>query len=167
MKKNMNSLRDLFEHSVQDLFSAEDQLIKALPKMAENASDEEVKELFRIHLEETKKQKERLEKIAKMLDFNPKGEKCHGMEGLIEEGEEIMKLKGNAVKDAGLIAAGQKVEHYEIAGYGTARRYAEKLGEKEAVKLLEQTLNEEKEADTKLNKAAVNKVNIEALKEEE
>lgn len=166
MKKSMSSLRDLFEHSVRDLFSAEDQLIKALPKMADNASDEEVKELFRIHLEETKKQKERLEKIANMLDFSPKGEKCHGMEGLIEEGEEIMKLKDNAVKDAGLIAAGQKVEHYEIAGYGAARHYAEKLGEKEAVKLLEQTLNEEKEADAKLNKAAVSKVNVEALKGE-
>lgn len=163
----MKSLRDLFEHTVQDLYSAEDQLIKALPKMADNASDEEVKELFRVHLEETKKQKERLEKVAKLLDFSPKGEKCHGMEGLIEEGDEIMKLKSNAVKDAGLIAAGQKVEHYEIATYGTARHYAEQLGEKDAVKLLEETLNEEKAADTKLNKAAVKKVNKEALQEDE
>ena len=152
----LNSLTDLFQHEIRDLYSAELQLIEALPKMAEAASNSELREC----LEETEQQKSRLEEVGKICEFDPKGETCQAMKGLIKEGEEIIKMKGeNEVKDAGLIGAAQRIEHYEIAGYGVAVNYAHILGFDDVAKLLEQTLNEEKNADKLLNKVAVEKVN--------
>lgn len=163
MANKMNSLKDLFIHELQDLYSAETQLTEALPKMAEKAGDSKLRNAFESHLEETKKQKERLEKIAKMMDIEIKGETCQAMKGLIKEGEEMLKLDADKeVRDAGLIAAAQRVEHYEMAGYGTARHYAKRLGLNDAVSLLEETLNEEKSADEKLNNIAISSVNEKA-----
>lgn len=160
MANNMNSLKDLFIHEIKDLYSAENQLTDALPKMAEKAADGTLKSAFKSHLEETKKQKERLEKISQMLDIDIKGEKCEAMAGLIEEGKEALEMKGDdEVRDAALIGAAQRVEHYEMAGYGTARNYAKRLGFGDAASLLEETLNEEKSADSKLNDIAVSRVN--------
>lgn len=161
----LNSLKDLFEHEIRDLYSAETQLSSALPKMAEKASNQKLKDAFTSHLEETKKQKERLEKIGEICDIKLKGEKCEAMAGLIKEGESMLKMDAeDDVRDAGLIGAAQRVEHYEIAGYGTARHYAKRLGLDDAVKLLEETLNEEKSADEKLNNIAINAVNEKAQK---
>ncbi len=160
------NLRDLLEHEVQDLYSAENQIIEALPKMAERASDNQLKKAFQLHLEQTKEQKKRLEQVAKQMGFKADGgQKCKGMEGLIKEGESVMKeIKDKEVLDAALIGAAQRVEHYEIAGYGTARYYAKMLGEKEAEKLLSQTLEEEKDTDEKLNDLAIERVNQKAQK---
>lgn len=161
----LNSLKDLFEHEIQDLYSAETQLTSALPKMAEKASDQKLKQAFESHLEETKKQKDRLEKIGELCDIKVKGHKCEAMAGLIKEGEEMLKMDADGeVRDAGLIGAAQRVEHYEMAGYGTARHYAKRLGFDDAAKLLEETLNEEKSADEKLNTIAINSVNEKAQK---
>jgi ferritin-like metal-binding protein YciE len=160
MANNMNSLKDLFIHEIKDLYSAETQLTDALPKMAEKATDDKLKNAFKSHLEETKKQKERLEKISQMLDIDIKGEKCEAMAGLIKEGKEALEMKGDdEVRDAALIGAAQRVEHYEMAGYGTARNYAKRLGFGDAASLLEETLNEEKTADSKLNDIAISRVN--------
>ena len=161
----LKSLKDLFEHEIKDLYSAETQLSSALPKMAEKASDEKLRKAFESHLEETKKQKERLEKIGEICNISVKGEKCEAMAGLIKEGEQMLKMDAEGdVKDAGLIAAAQRVEHYEIAGYGTAHHYAKRLGLDEAANLLEETLKEEKSADEKLNKIAIDSVNEKAQK---
>lgn len=161
----LNSLKDLFEHEIRDLYSAETQLTNALPKMAEKASDQKLKDAFQSHLEETKKQKERLEKVGEICNIDLKGEKCEAMAGLIREGEEMLKIDAEGdVRDAGLIGAAQRVEHYEIAGYGTARHYAKRLGLDDAVNLLEETLKEEKSADEKLNSIAINAVNEKAQK---
>lgn len=160
MANNMNSLKDLFVHEIKDLYSAETQLTEALPKMAEKATDENLKTAFNSHLKETRSQKERLEKIGQMLDIDIKGEKCEAMEGLIREGREALEMKGdNEVRDAALIGAAQRVEHYEMAGYGTARNYAKRLGFDDAANMLEETLSEEKGADAKLNDIAVSRVN--------
>lgn len=159
----LKTLRDLLEHEIQDLYSAETQLIEALPKMAAKAQDAELKKAFKNHLEETKKQKERLEKVAEHLEIKPKGETCQAMKGLIKEGEKMIHEDADAdVKDAGLIGCAQRVEHYEIAGYGTARYYALMLGLKEVEKLLSATLKEEKGADKTLNDLAINRLNAEA-----
>ncbi len=161
----LKSLKDLFEHEIKDLYSAETQLSEALPKMAEKASDSKLKKAFESHLEETKKQKERIEKIGEICNISVKGEKCEAMAGLIKEGEEMLKMDAESdVKDAGLIAAAQRVEHYEMAGYGTAHHYAKRLGLDEVAGLLEETLNEEKAADEKLNKIAIDSVNEKAQK---
>ncbi len=141
-------------------------MVDALPKMAKAASDEQLKEAFHEHLKETRGQIKRLEKIFSTLEFEPGGQRGDAMEGLIEEGEEILKEKDEmepAVLDAALIAAAQRVEHYEMAGYGTARTYAEKLGEKEAADLLRETLEEEGAADRKLTKLAERSINFEAM----
>jgi ferritin-like metal-binding protein YciE len=160
----MEDLRDLYIEELKDLYSAENQIIKALPKMIKAASSEELKAGFEEHLEQTKNQVTRLEKIFEGLDTSPKGKKCKGMEGLLEEGKELMEEDAEAdVLDAGLIAAAQHVEHYEIAGYGCVRTYAELLGDKQAVKLLQQTLDEEKETDMKLSELA-RSINVEAEK---
>lgn len=165
MASNMNSLKDLFIHEIRDLYSAETQLTEALPKMAEKATDNNLKNAFNSHLEETRRQKERLEKISQMLDIDVKGEKCEAMEGLIREGREALEMKGdNEVRDAALIGAAQRVEHYEMAGYGTARNYAKRLGFDDAANMLEETLSEEKGADAKLNDIAVSRVNERAQK---
>jgi len=159
----MQDLQDLFVDLMKDLYSAENQLVKALPKMAKAASNAELKAGFQEHLEQTKEQAARIEEICKMLEVTPKGKKCAGMEGLIEEGKELMEEDAEeSVLDAGLIAAAQKVEHYEIAAYGTARTWAQQLELDDAVGLLEQTLAEEKETDEKLTELATALINEEA-----
>jgi ferritin-like metal-binding protein YciE len=158
---SMNSLQDLYEDQLKDLYSAETMLIKALPKMAKAASTPQLQKAFEQHLEQTREHAERIEQVMKEINSSPKGKKCHAMEGLIEEAEEVIKEKGAdpKVKDAGLIAAAQKVEHYEIASYGCVRTYADRLGFKNSARLLERTLSEEKKADEKLNIIAETNVN--------
>ncbi len=148
---------------LKDLYNAENQLLKALPKMAQAASSPELRTAFEDHLEETKEQVQRLDKIFQELDLNPKGKKCKAMDGLIEEGKEIMEEDAEPpVMDAGLIAAAQRVEHYEMAGYGCVRTYARQLGYEAAAKLLQQTLDEEAEADKKLTELAESGINAES-----
>jgi ferritin-like metal-binding protein YciE len=162
-----NALRRLYIDELKDLYSAENQLVKALPKMAKAADSEDLKAGFEEHLEQTRGHVSRLEEIFKALGESPKGKKCKGMEGLIEEGSEMIKEDPEAEElDAGLIAAAQRVEHYEIAGYGCVRTYAELLGEEDAVELLEETLKEEKETDQKLTELA-GKINVEAQASED
>jgi ferritin-like metal-binding protein YciE len=160
-------LKELYVDELKDLFSAESQLVKALPKMAKAAASEELRQGFEEHLEQTKEHVARLEKIFKALDESPKGKKCVGMEGLIKEGSEVIGEDfEDAVKDAALIGAAQRVEHYEIAAYGTASEFARILGESEHVSLLEQTLEEEKETDQKLTEFA-KEINPQANEESE
>ncbi|MBV8267044.1 MAG: ferritin-like domain-containing protein [Planctomycetaceae bacterium] len=159
----IESLRDLYIEELQDLYSAENQIVKALPKMAKAASHQELQAAFTEHLEQTKGHVERLETIFKGLDELPKGKTCKAMEGLIKEGEDMVKAKAEpSVHDAGLIAAAQRVEHYEIAGYGTVRTYARLLKEGEAAGLLQQTLDEEAATDKKLTQLAESVINAEA-----
>jgi ferritin-like metal-binding protein YciE len=158
----LESLQDLFVDELKDLYNAETQLTKALPKMAKAAASEDLRAAFEAHLEETEHQIERLETIFKQLEASPKGKKCKAMAGLIEEGKEMMDMDAeDAVKDAALIAAAQRVEHYEMAGYGTVRTYAQLLGFEEAANLLQETLDEEAGADEKLGELAKN-INVEA-----
>ena len=158
-------LKELYIDELKDLYSAENQLVKALPKMAKAASSDELRTGFEEHLEQTKQHVARLEKIFEALDESPKGKKCKGMEGLIEEGSEATE-EGyeDAVLDAALIGAAQRVEHYEIAGYGTARAMAEELGESEHASLLSETLGEEEETDEKLTELS-KEINSEANSE--
>ena len=158
-------LKELYIDELKDLYNAENQLVKALPKMAKAASSQELRAGFEQHLEQTKGHVQRLEQIFEMLDESPKGKKCKGMEGLVEEGSEIMKedFEG-ALLDAALIGAAQRVEHYEIAAYGTVRAFAEELGESEHASLLSETLEEEKETDDKLTELA-KQVNAQANEE--
>ena len=159
----LKTLNDLFVDSIKDLYSAENQLTKALGKMAKKASAPELKQSFEQHLAETDKQKERLEQIAEILDITPKGKKCAAMEGLITEAEELIsEVKEPEVLDAALIGASQKVEHYEIAGYGTAATFAKLLDNQEVLDLLLETLQEEKATDAKLTELAENIVNEKA-----
>lgn len=156
------TLHDLYVEQLRDLYDAENQLTKALPKMAQGAGSEEVREAFEEHLEQTRGHAQRLEQIFEKLGENPKGEKCKGMEGLIREGSELLdEDMAESVKDAAIIAAAQRVEHYEIAGYGTVRSFANLLGEANAAQLLEQTLEEEKETDQKLTQIA-SEINVQA-----
>lgn len=158
------SLRELFVEQLQDLYSAENQILKALPKMIKAANSEQLKAGFQEHLRQTEEQVNRLDQIFDGLDEDAEGKKCKGMEGLLKEGEELMKEDAAPeVLDAGLISAAQHVEHYEIAGYGTVRTYAELLGNQEAVRLLQATLDEEKETDVKLTKLA-SRINVKAEK---
>ena len=161
-----DGLRNLYIDELKDLYSAENQLVKALPKMAKAASSEELRQGFEQHLEQTRGHVQRLEQIFASLDESPKGKKCAGMEGLVKEGSEMIEedFEG-AVMDAGLIGAAQRVEHYEIAAYGTASEFARTLGEDEHVSLLEQTLEEEKETDEKLSELA-SEINSQALQAE-
>jgi ferritin-like metal-binding protein YciE len=159
----IKTVNDLFADMIKDLYSAESQLVKALPKMAKKASTPELKKGFEKHLEQTIAQKDRLENIADILDITPKGKKCMAMEGLIEEAEDmISEIKDPDVLDAGLIAAAQKVEHYEIASYGTAATFAKMLTNNEILNLLLQTLEEEKSTDAKLTEVAESLVNEKA-----
>ncbi|MFZ3340496.1 MAG: ferritin-like domain-containing protein [Terriglobales bacterium] len=159
-----NSLQELYVEQLQDLFNAEQQIIKALPKMIDSAQSEELRDALTEHLEVTKKQADRVEKICEELGEDAEGEKCKGMEGVLKEGSDLVKNVSNKeVRDAAIIASAQRVEHYEMAGYGTARTYATLLGFDEAASALQQTLEEEKEADEtlsglaeKLNKKALN-----------
>lgn len=161
---NLDSFENLYVHELKDLYNAEQQLIKALPKVAKKVKDATLRAAIEGHLEETKKQKERLEQIFKGLDTKPTGEKCEAMAGLIEESEGILKMKNvnDNVRDAAIIAGAQRIEHYEISGYGTAHKFAEMLGRKDDVKLLKQTLDEESGADKKLNDIAIKIVNRKA-----
>ncbi|MDW5289652.1 ferritin-like domain-containing protein [Formosa sp. PL04] len=159
----MKNLKELFEHQLKDLYSAESQLVDALPKMAKKATDSKLKKAFEDHLDETKNQKSRLEDICKTLEIKPSGEKCKAMEGLIKEAEGFMKeAEGNEVMDAGLIAEAQRVEHYEISGYGTAVRFAKELGHDDIASELQKTLDEEYNADNKLDKLAEGRLNKKA-----
>ena len=159
-------LRELYIEELKDLYKAENQLVKALPKMAKASNSEELKAGFEEHLDQTRGHVQRLEKIFKALGESPKGKKCAGMEGLVEEGSEVMDedFEG-AVMDAALIGAAQRVEHYEIAAYGTVRELAEVLGESEQASLLQQTLDEETETDEKLTELAKD-INQQANSEE-
>jgi ferritin-like metal-binding protein YciE len=160
---DIESLRDLYVDELKDLYSAEKQLVRALPKMAKNAANPELEEAFTNHLAETKTHVARLEKIFDSLDASPRGKKCVGMEGLIEEAKELLEEDApEDVIDAGLISKAQHVEHYEIAGYGTVRTYAEVLGEDRHVELLQQTLEEEENADRLLSEIAKASVNLDA-----
>jgi len=157
------TLEDLFVHELKDIYHAEKQLVKALPKLAKAASSDELREGIEQHLEETKGQVERLEQVFQSLEMAAKGVKCEAMEGLIDEGSEILEGDfDDAVRDAALIAAAQKVEHYEIASYGTLATFAKLLGHREAEQLLRETLQEEKAADQKLSELAESEINLEA-----
>jgi ferritin-like metal-binding protein YciE len=159
----LDSLQKLYIEELRDLYNAENQLVKALPKMAKHASHQELKQAFEDHLEQTKEHVERLDEIFKRLDERPTGKTCKAMKGLIEEGSEYLEKDGDeSVLDAALIGAAQRVEHYEIAGYGTVRTFANMLGENEAAELLQQTLDEEGEADKLLTELAETVVNVEA-----
>jgi ferritin-like metal-binding protein YciE len=151
----LRSLNDVLTHELRDLHSAETQLVAALPKMAQAASNDELRQAFEHHLDETRDHVSRLEEIFGQIGTSSAGETCEGMEGLIKEGDEIVSAGGDsAAKDAALIAAAQRVEHYEIAAYGTARTLADELGIDDAKELLDQTLDEESNADKLLTKIA-------------
>ena len=159
----LNSLRDLYITELKDLYDAEHRIIKALPKMAESANSPELRSAFEQHLEQTRGHVSRLEQIFQWLDEPAKGQKCKGIEGIIDEGEDLMdKDSAPAVCDAALISAAQKVEHYEIAGYGTARTFARRLGFDDQAMLLDQTLKEEGQTDKKLTSLAESYINEDA-----
>ena len=158
----LKSLQDLYIHELKDLHSAETQIIKALPKMAKAATNPKLIKGFETHLAETKEHAKRLEKILKSHDETTGGPKCKGMEGVVKEGAEMIEQDAeDEVRDAGLISAAQRVEHYEMAGYGTARTYAQLLGDNQGAKLLQKTLDEEGATDKKLTSLALS-LNIEA-----
>ena len=164
MAEETNPLEELLIDELRDLYNAENQIIKALPKMAKATSSPDLRRAFERHLEETRRQVERLDQIGEQLEAKMTGKKCRGMEGLIEEGKEIMSEDlDEPALDAGLIGAAQKVEHYEIAAYGTARAHAEMLGYTKVARLLQQTLNEEGATDKKLTQLAENIINVEAV----
>jgi ferritin-like metal-binding protein YciE len=157
-----NSLRELYVDELKDLYDAENQIIKALPKMRDTASSEDLQSALSEHLEVTRQQAKRIEQIFQNMGEKLKAEKCKGIEGVIKEGSDIIaEDMDENVKDAAIISAAQRVEHYEMAGYGTVRTWANLLGEDEAEELLQQTLDEEKEADRKLNELA-ERINLQA-----
>jgi ferritin-like metal-binding protein YciE len=150
------TIEELFIDELKDLYSAEKQITKSLPKLAKAATAPELKDAFESHLKETLGQIDRLEKVFEILGKSPRGKTCNGMKGVLEEGAEVLEEteKGSSVRDAALISAAQRVEHYEMAGYGCVREYAKLLGQKEIAQLLDETLAEEKAADTKLGQVA-------------
>ncbi|HZO87636.1 MAG TPA: ferritin-like domain-containing protein [Chthonomonadaceae bacterium] len=157
------TLQDLFVEQLQDLYDAEQQILKALPKMSQAATSPQLKQAFDTHEQQTRTHVQRLEQIFQRLGKSPQGQTCKGMRGLIAEGEELMKENARpSVRDAGLITAAQRVEHYEIAGYGTVRTYAQEMGDQESMQLLQQTLDEEGETDKKLTQIAESTVNVKA-----
>jgi ferritin-like metal-binding protein YciE len=159
----MDSLRELYVDELKDLYSAEKQILQALPKMVKKATDAKLKQAFQEHLEVTQQQLERLDAIFEEIGKSPRGKKCKAMEGLVEEGKEVMQEEMTPeVMDAALIAAAQRIEHYEMAGYGTVRTYAQLLGEPKQAKLLQQTLDEEGKADKTLTQLAESSINVEA-----
>jgi ferritin-like metal-binding protein YciE len=164
MSMTLDSLKKLYVHELKDLYSAENQILEALPAMIENASDADLAAALEDHRQETERQVARLETLFEGLEFEPGGHKCEGMEGLLKEGKSALReTAGDSVRDAAIIAAAQRVEHYEIAGYGTARAYAEKLGDYRAADLLQESLDEEARADQKLSRLALRKINFEAM----
>lgn len=163
---SLATLHDLMVHELKDLYSAERQLVQALPRMSKNANSDQLRTALDNHLAETEQQVTRLEQILESLGESPRGQKCAGMQGLIEEGKNLLKEEADPdVMDAGIIVAAQKVEHYEIAGYGAVCEYARMMGHTEAVQLLEQTLEEEKNADQRLNEIAEGGINALAERE--
>jgi ferritin-like metal-binding protein YciE len=169
-ERNLRSsqLMELFENELKDIYWAEKALTKALPKMAKNATESKLIEALENHLSETQEQVKKVEKVFELLEKKPAAKKCEAMAGLIKEGDEIMKeTEKGPQRDAGIIAAGQKVEHYEIASYGTLRTFAQTLGLNEAAGILEGILEEEKNADQTLTQIAESTINAEALEEEE
>lgn len=165
MAKQKESLQKLYLEQLRDLFSAEDQILEALPKMAKQTTHAELKRAFQEHYQQTEQQVQRLQRIFDDMGESPEGEECDGMKGLIKEGEKTMEeFKDSDVLDAALIAAAQRVEHYEMAGYGCARTYAHMLGQQEHADLLQRTLDEEEDTDEKLTDLAESAVNIDALK---
>ena len=164
----LESLRALYVDELKDLYSAEGQILKALPRMIKAASNRQLRQALTEHERVTRRQVKRLERIFKDLDESPRGKKCHGMEGLLEEGKELIAEKPDAeVLDAGLISKAQHVEHYEIAGYGTVRAWAQQLGYDEHAELLQTTLDEEGEADKRLTQLAESSINVQADVESE
>ena len=164
----LDTLKTLYIDELRDLYNAENQLLKALPKMAKGASSEDLKDAFEKHLEQTRSHVERLEEVFQEIGETPKGKTCKAMKGLIEEGSEILKEDGEeSVIDAGIIVAAQKVEHYEIASYGSVRTFAQLLGKDRSAELLQTTLDEESETNETLNQLAEEIVNPEALMEPE
>ncbi len=160
----IENLTDLFHHELKDLWSAEDQIAKALPKMIDAATDKELQKALSDHLKQTRQQKKRIEAICEAQGWGPRGHRCAGMEGLIKEGEDLIKDDLPAeVMDAAIIGAAQRVEHYEIAAYGTARTHAEKLGLRDAADQLQVTLDEEGEADRLMTRLAERRINFEAM----
>ncbi len=167
MPKKLETLNDLFVDELRDLYNAENQLVKALPKMAEAASSPDLRNALEEHLNQTRNQIHRLDKVFESLDVPERGKECVGMKGIIQEGQEVLKENGSpTVKDAGIITSAQKTEHYEIAGYGSVCTFAEQLGYREQAKLLKETLSEEKKADELLTKIAEKHVNKEAKRGE-
>jgi ferritin-like metal-binding protein YciE len=161
----LETLKDLYITELKDLYSAEKQIIKALPKMVKAATNKKLAAGFAQHLEQTKEHAVRLEQILKSHDETTRGPKCQGMEGVLKEGAEMIEEQGDdEVRDAGLIAAAQRVEHYEMAGYGSARAYAELLGDNKGAKLLQKTLTEESDTDKKLTTLAMSVINVAANK---
>ncbi len=159
-QRNDKTLEDLFLHTLKDVYYAEKQILRALPRMSKAVKTDELREAFDRHRDETEAQIERLEQIFQGLGKKAQGVPCEGINGIIEEGKEVMDdFKGSEALDAGIIAAGQAIEHYEITRYGTLRTWAEQLGMKDAVKLLDQTLKEEKKADDLLTKLAEQSAN--------
>src|ERR1041384_5096482 len=166
----IESLEDLLQDELKDLYSAENQLVKALPKMAKTAQSNDLRKAFEQHLEQTKNHVQRLEQACDELGFSPRGKKCVGMEGLIEEGKEVMEIGSKdpaSPMEAGMIGAAQKVEHYEIAGYGTVIAHARQLGYNSVANSLAKTLEEEKMTDEKLTKLAENRVNVQAAMQDD
>ena len=160
----MKTLEDLFEHQLKDLYSAETQLIDMLPILVHEANDKKLKKAFEDHLEETKNQQKRLEEICEELHISPDGETCKAMEGLINETKSfIEKVSDDDLMDVGLIAEAQRIEHYEISGYGTAVRYAKELEHRKIAEKLQSTLDEEYDADNKMDKMAENRLNRKAI----
>ncbi|MDQ6831080.1 MAG: ferritin-like domain-containing protein [Gemmatimonadota bacterium] len=160
----LDSLHQLYVEQLKDLYSAETQILEALPKMVKAASHPELKQGFELHLRQTEEHARRLEQILTELEEEPEGEECEGMKGLLKEGEKTMKEKADSdVLDAALIAAAQRVEHYEIAGYGCARTYADTLGFDEQAEILQQTLDEEGDTDEKLTELAETVINVDAV----
>ncbi|MDX5346721.1 MAG: ferritin-like domain-containing protein [Hymenobacteraceae bacterium] len=160
----LRNLEDLFIHELRDLYSAENQLVKAMPKMAKEANDPQLVDSINLHLDQTKEHVKRLEQVFEILGKDKEGETCKAMEGLIKEGESMIDENATPeTKDAGLIATAQRIEHYEISGYGTAAHFAERLGHQQVLDLLKQTLSEEKNTDEKLNQLAKSKINKKAM----
>ncbi len=156
----MQSLEDVLTDELKDIYSAENQILKALPKMAKASTNGELRDAFQQHLEQTRTHAQRIEQICQELNITPKGKKCVGMQGVIAEGAEVLDADGSEdAKEAALIGAAQRVEHYEIAAYGTARTHAKQLGHDNAANLLEQTLQEERQTDDRLTNIAENQVN--------
>jgi ferritin-like metal-binding protein YciE len=161
---NLDSLTKLYVHELKDLYSAEKQLVEALPKMVAAAGSKDLKKALKDHLAVTRRQVQRLDKVFARTDFSPRGHKCEGMAGLIKEGASLLKEESEPdVLDAAIIGAAQRVEHYEMAGYGVARTYAEKLGDYKAADLLQESLEEEAQADRLLSRIAERTINFQAM----